>query len=283
MGPNGRGKSLLLRSVLFAPVLRVVTRLDELHMGIQAYLKGALAFTDIKDPKAILDVGAGSGAWAIQAAQQYPEATVIAADLSPLPTRPLPHNLAYQALDVLQPYPWGANTFDIIHMRLLLFHIPHREIDSILKRTINLLKPNGWLLIEDSGRHTGHENSPGPAQSIVESMFIQMLHAKGLDPLLSEGLSKLLKETGAFSEVNVKCEHLVLSTDQAAIGHDGGTREFSNALRHTIEKIVRCSVGDLESAGLTEQLQKAWICERQDLRFKTFHDFWFFWSCKRAD
>ena len=53
MGLNGKGK----RFRLLVPLLRVVPRLDELHIGIQAYLKGALAFTDIKEPKAILDVG----------------------------------------------------------------------------------------------------------------------------------------------------------------------------------------------------------------------------------
>ncbi|KAG5718712.1 hypothetical protein E4T56_gene16591 [Termitomyces sp. T112] len=68
-------------------MLTTSARLDELHNGIKAYFKGALAFTDIKNPKAILDVGAGSGAWAIQAAQQYPDATVVAADISPLPDR----------------------------------------------------------------------------------------------------------------------------------------------------------------------------------------------------
>ncbi|KAG6902741.1 hypothetical protein C0995_012405 [Termitomyces sp. Mi166 len=230
----------------------MVLRLDELHIGIKAYLKGAFAFADIKDPKAILDIGFWRMVWptlshsigelthvtdrAIQAAQQYPDAT-----------------------------------------------IPHREIGEILKRTIDLLKPNGWLLIEDSGRHTGHENSPGPAQSVVDHMFIQMLHAKGLDPFISERLSKLLDETRAFAEINVKCERLILSTDQTAIGHDDGTRKFSNALRHTLEKIVRNSAGgDLEAAGLTKELREAWLDERQDPRFKTFHDFWFFWSCKQA-
>ncbi|KAG5722766.1 hypothetical protein E4T56_gene7961 [Termitomyces sp. T112] len=263
--------------------LTAIPRLDELHIGIKAYLKGALTFADIRDPKSILDIGAGSGAWAIQAAQQYPDATVIAADLFPLPARPIPPNLTYHHLDVLKAYPWESNTFDVIHMRLLLFHIPHREISGIIKRTVDLLRPNGWLLIEDSGRHIGHDNSPGRAQSVVEHMFIEMLHAKGLDPFISERLHKLLEETGAFSEVNMRCERLVLSTDQAAIGQDIGTREFSNALRRTLEKIVQSSVGgDLKSVGLTEQLQEAWIAERQDPCFKTFHDFWFFWSCKQA-
>ncbi|KAH0582177.1 hypothetical protein H2248_011827 [Termitomyces sp. 'cryptogamus'] len=264
-------------------MLTTSARLDELHNGIKAYFKGALAFTDIKNPKAILDVGAGSGAWAIQAAQQYPDATVVAADISPLPDRLLPQNLSYHHLDVLHPYPWEANTFDVIHMRLLLFHIPHHEIGGILKRTVDMLKPNGWLLIEECGRHTGHENSPGPAQSLVDQMFIQMLYAKGLDPFISEHLTTLLEETGAFAEVNVKCERLILSTDQEAIGHDDGTRKFSNALRHTLERIVRSSDGgEFESVGLTKQLKEAWITERQHPCFKTFHDFWFFWSCKQV-
>lgn len=38
----------------------------------------------VASPKRILDIGAGTGIWAIEIADQYPESTVIGTDLSPV-------------------------------------------------------------------------------------------------------------------------------------------------------------------------------------------------------
>lgn len=258
-------------------------RLDELHRGIRSYLEGALSFAVMESPKTILDLGAGSGAWAIQAAQLYSDALVIAADIAPLPDRPLPSNITYLPLDILKPYPLEKETFDLIHLRLLLYHVPVANIADFLERTVALLKPGGWLLIEDVGRHWGHENSKGSAQLAFDRIFMRMLKSKGLDPLIGEHLETLLKGTNAFSQINVKREELVLSTSQELAGPNSAIRSFSNALRSTIERIMKNDIGeDLRAAGYTKEMQEAWLEERSDPHFKTIHDFWFTWSQKHA-
>jgi ubiquinone/menaquinone biosynthesis C-methylase UbiE len=43
--------------------------------------------------------------------------------------------------------PLPAQTFDLIHARLVLIHLPARE--QVLERMVTALKPGGWLVIED--------------------------------------------------------------------------------------------------------------------------------------
>jgi SAM-dependent methyltransferase len=43
--------------------------------------------------------------------------------------------------------PLPAQTFDLIHARLVLIHVPAREV--ALERMVTALKPGGWLIVED--------------------------------------------------------------------------------------------------------------------------------------
>lgn len=79
---------------------------------------------------------------AASAAEEFPKAEVLAVDMTELPprfihflfkpfnlkasnnvgTREFPPNVCFQQLDVLKDFPW-KDPFDVIHMRLLLFHV----------------------------------------------------------------------------------------------------------------------------------------------------------------
>ncbi|KAG6878074.1 hypothetical protein C0992_008654 [Termitomyces sp. T32_za158] len=65
----------------------------------------------------------GSGAWAIQAAQTFPEAIVTAIDVTCLPPRPLPPNIQFLQLDVTKPLSLQLESFDIIHARFVFVHV----------------------------------------------------------------------------------------------------------------------------------------------------------------
>jgi len=167
-------------------------------------------------------------------------------------------------------------------MRILLYHLPEVQINRVMERVLQILKPNGWLIIEDLGRHTGHSTSRGPAQSVVDSIYLTMLREKGLNPIIGEHLGQILQSTNAFSEINAKKIELVLSTNPT-LSMSSRERGLSNALRSTIDKVLmKTDISeDLRSAGITPDLQFSWLEERMDPSFKTFHDVWFTWSRKR--
>ncbi|PBK63899.1 S-adenosyl-L-methionine-dependent methyltransferase [Armillaria solidipes] len=251
-------------------------RLDEFHNGMRSFLKGGLSMAQIENPCRVLDIGAGSGAWAIQAAQMFPRAEVVAADIRPLPARPFPSNVTFQELDIINPGALEPESFDVVHIRLLLYHIPEKRIPAVLENATRFLKPNGWLLIEEPGKHFGHEASKGPAMATLEKMYMAMLHSKGLDPVIGEHLEEHIQRLDSFSEINVNCVQLTLTTDQDRAGLTSEIRSLSNALRVTIERVATGTIGeDMKSAGLTPEMQKSWAEERRDPAFHTTHDFWF--------
>jgi methylase of polypeptide subunit release factors len=47
-------------------------------------LGGELHIAPLKNPQRVLDVGTGTGIWALDFAEQYPSAEVIGVDLSPI-------------------------------------------------------------------------------------------------------------------------------------------------------------------------------------------------------
>lgn len=62
-----------------------MNRLDLTHHMIQLILGNKLHLAPIgENPRRILDIGTGSGIWAIEMGDQYPMAEIIGTDLSPV-------------------------------------------------------------------------------------------------------------------------------------------------------------------------------------------------------
>jgi methylase of polypeptide subunit release factors len=59
--------------------------LDVHHAIFTLLLNGRLHMAPLVEPRRILDIGTGTGIWAIDMADQYPSADVIGTDLSPVP------------------------------------------------------------------------------------------------------------------------------------------------------------------------------------------------------
>lgn len=57
-------------------------RLDLQHHSFRIMLDGKLHLAPISYPQRILDLATGTGIWAIEFAQEYPETVVIGTDLS---------------------------------------------------------------------------------------------------------------------------------------------------------------------------------------------------------
>ncbi|KAF7374728.1 S-adenosyl-L-methionine-dependent methyltransferase [Mycena sanguinolenta] len=199
-------------------------RLDELHIKVARYLGNKLgpAPLDGLRPSKILELGCGSGAWAIQAATQFPNAEVVAVDQSPLPDRnlegPSPPNITFQLADLAQRLNFEDQMFDIVHSRWVMSHVSTLVHTSLLdlksdtklvdgaatiRRVSRLVKPGGLLLIEDTDLVSLAE-SGGPATRQLLYKYKEIQNALGADTELGRKIEAIITSLGDFSDIQVK-------------------------------------------------------------------------------
>ncbi|KAF3064827.1 hypothetical protein GL218_02377 [Daldinia childiae] len=124
-----------------------------------------LHFAPIGDnPHEILDVGTGTGIWAIEMGDAYPSANVLGVDLSPIQPQWVPPNVRFMVDDVESEWLHPLNHFDYIHSRHTIMAI--KDWDQLLMTSYEHLKPGGWLELQEiyhfpmSSNNTLEEDHP---------------------------------------------------------------------------------------------------------------------------
>ncbi len=122
-------------------------RQDLLHHVRNLALGGRLFKAPIgPSPQRVLDIGTGTGIWAIDFADQFPSAEVIGTDLSPIQPNWVPANLNFQVEDAESP--WVFHTpFDYIHTRDLGGAIS--DWPKLLRQSYDNLKLGGWIELQE--------------------------------------------------------------------------------------------------------------------------------------
>lgn len=94
---------------------------DVSHEFFRQVLDGELFIAPIgESPQDILDIGTGTGIWAIEAAEIYPSSEVVGIDLSKMQPTHVPPNVEFQ-IDDINSRLYKENTeYDLIHVRELL-------------------------------------------------------------------------------------------------------------------------------------------------------------------
>ncbi|KAM0436822.1 hypothetical protein ACHAPT_002534 [Fusarium lateritium] len=118
--------------------------LDLSHHMLYLALDNKLFLAPIGDsPQRVIDVGTGTGIWAIDFADQFPSAEVIGTDLSPIQPPWVPPNCKFELDDAQLPWPYPDNHFDYVHIRVLMGAI--KDWPALYKEVYRCLKPGGWF------------------------------------------------------------------------------------------------------------------------------------------
>ncbi|KAI8158318.1 Secondary metabolism regulator LAE1 [Colletotrichum sp. SAR 10_70] len=94
----------------------------------------------------VLDIGTGSGIWAIDFGDEHPESEVIGVDLSVVQAGFLPPNVTFEVDDIEEPWAF-SNGFDYIHSRMMTGSIS--DWDQYLQKCYDNLNPGGYLELND--------------------------------------------------------------------------------------------------------------------------------------
>lgn len=137
----------------------------------------------ISDGWRCLEVGGGGGSITSWLANRVgPTGHVVVTDIDPTFLKPLAaQNVEVRKHNIVTD-PLPDTTFDLIHARLVLVHLPERE--KVLARLVSALKPGGWLVDEEFDSHSLLPDptvSPGEIILKTQMAVMRILQDRGVE------------------------------------------------------------------------------------------------------
>ncbi|KAI1047194.1 hypothetical protein LB505_011652 [Fusarium chuoi] len=140
---------------------------DISHHYLTILLDGQLYLAPIGDNvQKALDVGTGSGIWAIDFADQLPQAEVTATDLSPTQPKWVPPNVRFEIDDATETWTWKDNTFDFVHMRYLFGAI--QDWTALYQQAYRVCTPGGWVESVEADIHFRSDDGTAEEQEVYK-------------------------------------------------------------------------------------------------------------------
>jgi SAM-dependent methyltransferase len=124
-------------------------RLDCHHHLWRLMIDGPLYRAPIGlNPQRVLDLGTGTGIWAIDFADEFPSALVIGTDLSPIQPTNVPPNVKFYVDDIEGEWTYGPDEkFDFVHGRALGGSI--MDFARLYRRIYDNMEPGGWVEMQE--------------------------------------------------------------------------------------------------------------------------------------
>ncbi|RPB11846.1 S-adenosyl-L-methionine-dependent methyltransferase [Morchella conica CCBAS932] len=245
-------------------------RLDILHHTYLVMMDDQLTLAPIDpNPQRILDVGTGTGIWAIDMGERYPSAEIIGTDLSPIQPSWVPPNVHFQIDDAESEWTFPKNYFDLVHIRHLSGAI--KDWEALYTEAYRHCKPGGWIdiaefemdifcddgtlspdcelkqfytLVSQATAITGREfNNAANFLPIIEKVgFVNAHHTMVKMPLGPWAVDKKQKEIGAYillsTETGFEAFGIKLFTQVLGMGVDEAGALITAAQKQATNKRV---------------------------------------------
>ncbi|KAL8764164.1 MAG: hypothetical protein Q9184_000133 [Pyrenodesmia sp. 2 TL-2023] len=185
------------------------TRLAITHQCFTSILDGQLSFQNIpRSAKRILDIGTGIGDWAIAVSERFPNAEVLATDITCFQPTDVPPNLFFEIDDAQEKWTF-TDSFDFIHIRGLSGAFS--DWRTVYKEAYKHLQPNGILEVADFGAVRLGKALPDSYVSIYNDACITAAEQAGTT-LGHDHMKKALLEAAGFSIAKTRTFDVPLGT-----------------------------------------------------------------------
>ncbi|KAK0624285.1 TAM domain methyltransferase [Immersiella caudata] len=178
-------------------------RLDMTHHLAVLGTGDKLFLSPISEPKRILDIGTGTGVWAVEMASLFPDAQILGNDLSAISPRWVPPKVEFEIDDVESAWV-HTKPFNFIFSRYMAGSI--LDWPKYVKTVYDNLSPDGWAEFQDyDGRWMSDDGSlreDGAVWRWIDGL-ITAGESLGRDPKPGPKLEGWVKEAG-FK--NVVCQ-----------------------------------------------------------------------------
>ena len=131
------------------------TRHQILHEVYLYLFKQRLTTVPLDNPSKIIDIGAGTGEWAMSIGDEYPDCEIIGTDIGKVFPHAVPLNVFFEIDDAEAEggWTWPEDEFDLIHFRSMAGAFKNWKY--IYEETLKHLKPGGWVEVVDFDHDKG--------------------------------------------------------------------------------------------------------------------------------
>ena len=113
----------------------------------------------------MLDVCTGTGSWAVDIADKYPDLTVNGVDWAPVQPDWVPHNLYFDTEDMRRPWEFGRS-YDYIHTRATIYMGCWEDFKKdVVEQAFDNLRPGGWFESQEIGHLVMCDDGTLPADA----------------------------------------------------------------------------------------------------------------------
>ncbi|KAI1631936.1 methyltransferase domain-containing protein [Biscogniauxia mediterranea] len=183
--------------------IQEMDRLELQHLIWMQMVGGRHALAPLEQIKLahVLDVGCGTGNWAIEFANLHPDVQVLGTDLSPIQPEWVPANCSFLIDDATHDWAFHQR-FDYVHSRALTMGIA--DWDRFVDQAYQFLQPGGFLELQEF--HIPLESPDGSVKAGSalwtwgEKLRV-MCGRLGIDTMAAQGHGERLRRRG-FQQVD---------------------------------------------------------------------------------
>ncbi|EWC47626.1 hypothetical protein DRE_03246 [Drechslerella stenobrocha 248] len=180
-------------------------QMDLFHQVYSLRLNGRPHLAPITpSPRRILDVGTGTGIWALEVGDIYPSASVVGNDISPIQPRWVPPNVKFEIDDFNEPWMQAPGTFDFVHAREV--HGAVADWPGFCREAFKVLKPGGWVEVAESAVQLQSDDGTLPADCALNAWLRNIsegFERLGRTVVVGPNIEQWLRSTG-FEEIKVE-------------------------------------------------------------------------------
>ncbi|KIW29363.1 uncharacterized protein PV07_05182 [Cladophialophora immunda] len=179
-------------------------RIDITYHAARLSMRDNLFFAPVLNPRGILDIGTGTGTWALEAAETHPEANVVGTDLSPIQPNYVTTNLTFEIADADEEWAF-PHRFDLVHSRIMN-DFTLRSWPHFFEQAFQYLNPGGWVECQEFDYNRRSDDNTIPANSRLS--FWEREWTRGMEMIGMGGFCKpelVMEQMRNAGFVNVTC------------------------------------------------------------------------------